>query len=148
MTVVVTDSDIRRIKSTLLLPKAKASGGAHDEPSSNQALQRKKLSDKRVEGWKDTLAAKRKERLLWKSKKLEEEEEQRKALDREEAESRAQKRTATLRRAEDLLYEQNDKVKAFRSQQLYVDVIADREKQILERREIEKAARKEEEKWH
>lgn len=143
---MVDDSDILRIKSTLL----NSQNGQHSTTGNDgpKLLRKKQLSDARKEGWKDTLEAKRKERLLWKTRKEEEDEERRRAQDREEAKLRAQQRKETKERANELIYERNDKVKALRSQQLYVDVIADRERQIIEKEAAEKVALEEEGRWH
>ena len=140
-TIVVDDSDILRIKSTLL-------NSQNRQHSNHEKNQKKLLSNARKQGWKDTLEAKRKDRLLWKTRKEEEDEERRRAQDREEANLRAQQRKETIERANELIYERNDKVKALRSQQLYVDVIADRERQILEREAAEKVTLEEENRWH
>lgn len=140
--IVVDDSDILRIKTTLLNTPSTSEGQGH------QNQRRKQLSDARKEGWKDTLAAKRKERLLWKTRKEEADEERRQALDREEANLRAQKRRETIEKANELIYERNDKVKALRSQQLYVDVIACRDRQIVEKQAAEKLAHEEKDRWH
>lgn len=144
-TIVVDDSDILRIKSTLWNSQNRQHSTTNDGP---KLLQKKQRSDARKEGWKDTLEAKRKERLLWKTRKEEEDEERRRAQDREEANLRAQQRKETIERANELIYERNDKVKALRSQQLYVDVIADRERQIVEKEAAEKEALEGENRWH
>ena len=141
MTTIVDDNDILRLKTTLF-----GTGQGHSRPSGQ--LKKKQLSDTRKDGWKDTLAAKRKERLLWKTRKEEEKEEQRRALDREEAKLRSQQRQQTIARANELIYERNDKVKELRSQQLYTDVIADRERQIMEQQAANVTALKDAEEWH
>ena len=148
-TIVVDDSDILRIKTTLLNTSSRSQHHpSHDDRGEDSKLRKKQLSDARKEGWKDTLAAKRRERLLWKTRKEEEDEERRRAQDREEANLRAQQRKETIERANELIYERNDKVKALRSQQLYVDVIADRERQIIEKEAAENVVRDEESRWH
>ena len=73
----------------------------------------KARSEERSAHWKDTLAAKRRQRLLWKSTKAEEDEERRRAIDRKEALSLAQQREETIRRAQAQLYEENGKVSLY-----------------------------------
>lgn len=144
-TIVVDDRDILRIKSTLLNSQNRQNSTKNDVP---KILRKKQLSDARKAGWNDTLVAKRKERLLWKTRKEEEDEERRRDQDREEANLKAQQRKETIDRASKLIYEREDRVKALRSQQLYVDVIADRERQIVEKEAAEKVALDEENRWH
>lgn len=108
----------------------------------------KARSEERSAHWKDTLAAKRRQRLLWKSTKAEEDEERRRAIDRKEALSLAQQREETIRRAQAQLYEENGKVRAFRSQQLYVDVIAERGRQLAEKKDLADRSAEEEVRWH
>ena len=54
----------------------------------------------------------------------------------QEAELRKTQRLESIRRANELLYEQTDKMKMLRGQMLYSDVIVTREQQIEEKRKV------------
>jgi hypothetical protein len=88
------------------------------------------VSDDRVEHWPNTLAAQRRAKLDWKKERAEKEEEARRVVDQKEAELQRKTRVDAIKRANTLMYEQTDRMKFLRSQQLYTDVIADREDQV------------------
>ena len=90
----------------------------------------KVLSDQRVEHWPNTLAAQRKAKLDWKKEGEEKEENERRVIDQQEAELQRKLRVDRIKKANQQMYEQTDKMKFLRSQQLYTDVIADREDQV------------------
>lgn len=138
---VVSSEDFHRIRASV-------STKEESNRTQSKPMKLKRMSEERVSRWKDTLASKRKAKLDWKQEKSEKEEERRKALDMEEAALRQKFREATIRRANRLLYEENDKVKVLRSQQLYTDVISHREDQIEEKRLQETGEKEDEKKWH
>merc|ERR1711998_576745 len=70
----------------------------------------------------------------WKIEKLEKEEKERQLIDREEAELQKRLRIEAIKRANTILYEQTDKMKNLRSQQMYSDVVADRLEQAEEKK--------------
>ena len=92
--------------------------------------QLKKLSDERVSHWPNTLQATRAKKENWKMEKMAVEELSRQKIDREEAELQKRLRIESIRRANTILYEQTDKMKNLRSQQMYSDVLADRTEQV------------------
>jgi hypothetical protein len=108
----------------------------------------KQLSDSRVAGWTDTLAAKCKAKLEWKEDKARQEEERRKLQDAEDAERGQKLRIETLRNAETLLREQTEKVRQFRQQQLLVETLYTRDNQLKEQEEKLKTQTAREELWH
>lgn len=108
----------------------------------------KQMSDGRVSKWSDTLAAKRKAKLDWKMEKDAKEEKMRQEIDKEEARLQQIQRDQTIKRAKHILFERNEKVKFLRSQQMYSDVIEERENQMNEKLSLEKKKILEEEKWH
>lgn len=110
--------------------------------------QLKQISDLRVTGWKDTLAAKRKARLEWKADKDRQEEEQRKLQDAKEAALQKRVRNEILQNADKLIWEKTEKVRQFRSQQMLVDTLTARDSQIKEKEEKRKKDSEEEKKWH
>lgn len=108
----------------------------------------KKLSDERVAGWEDTLAAKRNARLEWKSEKNKREEEHQQALDVAEAKLQEKDRTYRLEHADSLILEQKEDVRNFRSQQLLVETLNERDEQMLQKEESHKKESEEDQKWH
>ena len=73
----------------------------------------KELSEARKGTWNNTLEAQRKQREAAKAQRLEEEEEAKCVLDREEASIRATQRQAQIMRANKMLYDQTDRVKSY-----------------------------------
>ena len=108
----------------------------------------KAYSDKRVSSWSDTLAAKRKARLKWKEEKARNEEEERIKIDRKEAVLQEHARQEILENSRRQMFEQVDKVKRLRSQQLYINVIEERAKQIAQSKEMECKRNIEEKVWY
>lgn len=92
----------------------------------------KELSDARVSKWKNTLAAKRSQRLEWKANKLACDEEQRQKLDKQEAAARETRRNQLLQRGQRLIYERHERVRDFRTSQHLQDVMATREQQLAD----------------
>ena len=62
------------------------------------------------------------------------EEKERQEIDRKEAQLQKEMRISSIKRANTILYEQTDKMKNLRSQQMYCDVLADRAEQAEEKR--------------
>mmetsp|Transcript_23188 Transcript_23188/g.36262 ORF Transcript_23188/g.36262 Transcript_23188/m.36262 type:complete len:455 (+) Transcript_23188:98-1462(+) len=122
-----------------------------DDEDRNQERRKdhlKHLSDSRVAGWEDTLAAKRKARLEWKSEKAKREEKRQQALDAEEAKLQEKARIDRLQHADSLMMEQTEKVRNFRSQQLLEETLDERDKQMLLKEEERKKVTEEEKLWH
>jgi len=92
-----------------------------EEPTQAENRQRrlKELSDAKVRNWPNTLEATRRKKESWKQERLAKEEAARKVIDAEEAELFNKSRRAALERAKTIVYEQQDKVKNLRSQQMY-----------------------------
>jgi len=106
---------------------------------------RKKLSDERVQNWPNTLEATRKKKESFKEVRMQQEEMERREIDRKEAELQKELRISAIKRANTILYEQTDKMKNLRSQQMYSDVLADRaeqaeEKRLMKQWEVEREA--------
>lgn len=108
----------------------------------------KMLSDEKVKSWPNTLQAMRKKKENWKKERLEAEEEARKKIDREEAELQRERRAAAIDRARKIMYEQTDKMKNLRSQQLYSEVVGDRAEQVRERQVMRDWERDKEAAYH
>jgi len=144
--VAISRSELDRINQTVNNQSIIGDGGSSSMPTRREQL--KQLSDSRVAGWTDTLAAKRKAKLDWKAEKAREDEEARKRQDIKDAERRQRMRMDTLANADKLLHEQTEKVRQFRSQQLLVETIDTRDDQLKEQEEKSKQECAMEELWH
>lgn len=114
--------------------------------SSKKILKNK--SNTRIAKWTDTLESKRKQKLRWKQEVLEREEAKRIEMDKTEEALRKQSMETILARSKELKYEENEKVRFLRSQQLYTEVIETREEQLREKARREETRRREEREWH
>jgi hypothetical protein len=82
-----------------------------------------------VQNWPNTLEAKRKKKDEAKFEKFKAEEEQRRLIDEKEALEQAENKKLVIQRANQQIYEQNDRVKAFQSKMLLADALLEREAQ-------------------
>ncbi len=105
----------------------------------------KKLSEERVKNWPNTLAAQRKKKEQWKEIRAAEEEAYRVKVDNEERELREAAAAKAYAKAKYLKFENQDKTKFLRAQQLYSDCVYERQEQIREK-EVMKLWEKEKEK--
>lgn len=108
-----------------------------------KAAHLKKLSNERVKNWPNTLEALRHKKESYLKEKEEIEEKKRQEIDREEAELRRKTRLDSIERANNLLYEQTDKMKYLRSQELLSDVVYSRQFQLDEKKQREMKAKEE-----
>jgi hypothetical protein len=102
--------ELERIKNSV-------SAGESTSPASLKAAKReqlRKISNDRLKNWPNTLEAMRMKKETYMKDRADAEEAQRREVDRGEAELRKQSRVETIRRANDILYEQTDKMKMFR----------------------------------
>eukprot|EP00965_Chrysotila_dentata_P207694 6184281-Pleurochrysis_carterae.AAC.2 len=106
------------------------------------------LSNERKAKWGNTLEATREKKERMRQEKLDAEEAMRQAIDREEEALQAEKRRLVIERANKMLYDSTDRVKALHSKLHLSDVLQEREAQL----EIKKAAaarsKVEEERWY
>merc|ERR1712060_664847 len=70
------------------------------------------------------------------------------AIDREEEALQAEKRRLAIERANKMLYDSTDRVKALHSKLLLTDVLQERERQIELKSSITQRARVDEERWY
>lgn len=138
----ISRRDLDRIKSSVEGNQSTESCDAH------RREQLKQISDLRVAGWKDTLAATRKAKIEWKAEKERQDEEKRKLQDVEEAALREKQRRETLAHADRLLREQTEKLRQFRSQQLLDDTFDTRDAQIREKLQRQMRDAEAEKHWH
>eukprot|EP01035_Chromulina_nebulosa_P017737 gene17737-23332_t len=104
MVNVISQSELERIRNSLKEEQINI-----DQQSKKNKL--KNLSNERVKHWPNTLEAMRKKKETFLKDKLEQEELVRQEIDKQEAEHRKKERLETIKRANDLLYEQRDKMK-------------------------------------
>jgi len=86
--------------------------------------------------------------LRWKKEVQEQIEEQRKEIDKEEERLKKILSEKVIQRAKKLNYEEKQKVRFLRSQQLYTDVIETRKQQIREKAQTDARIMKEDKRWH
>merc|ERR1719217_582868 len=100
------------------------------------------LSNARKSKWPNTIEALREKKDKMRAEKLEAEEKLRVEIDREEEALQAEKRRLAIERANKMLYDSTDRVKALHSKLMLADVMEERERQIevkarLRLREVE-----------
>jgi hypothetical protein len=122
MTLVLTKAELDRMRANIRGPQ-------NDTTVADRKAEMKRMSNERMKNWPNTLEALRLKKESWLKDKADKEELQRQEIDRHEAELRRIQRLEAIHKANDLLFEQTDKVKMMRSQQLYADVVYTRQQQ-------------------
>lgn len=97
-------------------------------------LERKARSDARVAKWPNTLEAMRRNKEEARARRLEAEEAERLKEDKRLAAARAQERKMRIERANRMIYEQTDRMKVLKSQLMFSDIVAHRDRQIEEKK--------------
>lgn len=138
---VFTKADISRMKASVLPP-------AENFHREERKKHLKKLSNDRMQHWPNTLEALRKKKESYLKEKEEEEERKRRELDVEEAELRRKTRKEAIDRANAIIYEQTDKMKYLRSQELLSDVLYERTFQIDEKEKLKGLEKQQNAKHH
>jgi hypothetical protein len=121
-----------------------------DPPSQEEANRRaelRKISDERVKHWPNTIEASRLKKERARKERLEAEEARRVIIDQEEKALADAKKEAAIRNANLMLYEENDRIKAFKSKLFLATVLDEREKQLAVREEKEAIAKASEAYW-
>lgn len=108
----------------------------------------KDMSRTRMGGWNNTLEARRRQKEADRQSKIDEEEKRRQVMDREEASFQAAERKKCIQRANTLLYENTERVKAFGSKLYLSDVMKEREMQMDIKKQIKDRKEAEERMWH
>ena len=110
--------------------------------------ERKALSQSRYKNWPNTLEAQRQKKDLDRQRRLDEIEAMQQAIDERERQFRDQEKRQAIARANILLYQENDRVKTFRSSMLASQVLQERANQsrfkIEKQKHIEAMERKHE----
>jgi hypothetical protein len=125
----LTRADIERMKASVLPP-------LEGHSKAERKAQLKQMSDDRQKHWPNTLEALRRKKESFIRDREEKEELKRQEVDREEAELRKTMRLESIRRANELLYDQTDKMKMLKGQVLYADVLHTRQQQIVEKERV------------
>lgn len=141
MTLVLTKAELERMRATIRGPQA-------DTTVADRKAELKRMSNERMKNWPNTLEALRLKKESWLKDRAEQEELKRQEVDRQEAELRRNMRLESIKKANDLLYEQTDKMKLLRSQELYADVIHTRFQQIDKKKQVKENLKVEEQKYH
>jgi hypothetical protein len=116
-------AEIERMKASVLPP-------VENHLRVERKAELKRMSDDRQKHWPNTLEALRRKKESFIRDREEKEELKRQEIDREEAELRKTQRLESIRRANELLYAQTDKMKMLKGQMLYADVLHTRQQQI------------------
>ncbi|CAM9604490.1 unnamed protein product, partial [Ascophyllum nodosum] len=114
--VVLTQAELERVRAT-------ANTAPEIDAADARRRDLKKLCDERVRLWPNTLQAQRQKKENWKRKQDEEVEARRRVVDRQEVLLQRRLRVETIKRANDKLYEQTDKIKLLRGNLLLAEVI-------------------------
>eukprot|EP00286_Rhodomonas_abbreviata_P020425 CAMPEP_0181307972 /NCGR_PEP_ID=MMETSP1101-20121128/11187_1 /TAXON_ID=46948 /ORGANISM="Rhodomonas abbreviata, Strain Caron Lab Isolate" /LENGTH=494 /DNA_ID=CAMNT_0023414269 /DNA_START=21 /DNA_END=1505 /DNA_ORIENTATION=- len=147
-TTVLTSDELARIKTTLLHADAKTHGQTIQTEEEKMRDRLRDMSKTRMGGWNNTLDARRKQKEADRQSKIDEEEKVRQVMDREEAAFQAAERKKAIQRANTLLYENTERVKAFGSKLYLSDVMKERELQLQIKNDIGNRKKAEEKMWH
>ena len=121
----ISGSEMERLRAYTRPPPKKEEDRRRDEL--------KKLSDDRVKNWPNTLAASRRKKEQWKEIRAKEEEAARITIDKEERAIQQATAKKALAKAKYLKFENQDKTKFLRAQQLYSDCVYERQEQAREK---------------
>lgn len=122
-TLILSNKELERIKASILPP-------VEDRQAYDKKKELKKKSEDRLKNWPNTLEALRLKKENFLKEREERAELERQEIDRQEAEIRRTMRLESISRANELLYDQTDKMKMLKGQRLYAEVIHTRHQQI------------------
>jgi hypothetical protein len=104
-------------------------------------------SDARVSHWPNTIEAQRLKKERTRRERFDVEEERRKVIDEQETALKAAKQEHAIRKANLLLYEQNDRIKTFSSKLFLASVLDERQKQLSVKHEKKALAQQVDAHW-
>lgn len=139
--ITLSRSDLENMKASVLPP-------TQDNSKAELMKRRKELSEDKLKHWPNTLEALRKKKESYMKDKEDKLEAERQQVDLQEAELRRANRLEAIRRANELLYEQTDKMKNLRSQQLYSDVLYSRIDQLEDKKRAKVKTKEEDAVYH
>jgi hypothetical protein len=128
--------------------RATAPLGPQGDGREGERQRLKALSESRKAKWPNTLEAARAKKERARQDKADADERMRQAIDREEEGLQAEKRRLAIERANKMLYDQTDRVKALHSKLLLCDVIAERERQIVLKKTINQRSSIDDARWY
>ena len=140
-TTILTKEELLRMKNSIL-------PSTINQNRETKNLKLKQLSNERVKNWPNTLEALRKKKESYTREREELEEIKRQEIDRQEAELRRKTRLDAIDRANSLIYEQTDRMKYLRSQELLSDVIYSRGYQLQEKVQKKVKEKEQEDEYH
>jgi len=136
--VIISSKELDRIRGTV---NASSASVSYDEAKAQARAKAEELSAKskaRAKSWNNTLEGSRRKKAQEKQDKLREQELERQKLDAEEARIQLEQRKVTIDRANKILYDESDRMKAFHSKMMFTDVLAEREAQVALKGELSK----------
>ena len=119
---VLRTGDLQDIKRRAFYGKL-VLGHEADDKEIQRKKERKEKSLSRSQRWPNTLEAQRKKKEMARQLREDKLEAERKKIDREEDERRARERLEVIKKANSILANQTDRMKTLKSQKLLVDVM-------------------------
>lgn len=148
MTTVLRASELEAIKRRAFIGKLVVNDETQALNAEAQRRARLKASSEaRSKRWPNTLEAQRRQKANARKAREEKEEAARRVLDQEEEQRRARNRLATIKRANDKLQAQTDRMKMLQSQKLLSEVIDVRKKQVTLKTRIKDMEVSREKQW-
>ncbi len=128
--MILSAEELRRMKNSTLPPTNESAKVVA------RRAELKKLSNDKLKHWPNTLEAIRVKKENFLKEREEKMELERQEVDKQEAELARSQRLESIRRANNLIYEQTDKMKMLKSQKAYADAIHTRGFQIKEKERV------------
>jgi hypothetical protein len=119
------------MKASVLPPNTEAM-----QKAAARKVELKQLSNEKLKHWPNTLEAIRIKKESFIKDREESDELERQEVDKREAEMKRNERLEAIRRANDLIYDQTDKMKMLKSQKLYAEVVYTRQQQEEEKKRV------------
>lgn len=141
-TVVLSIDELQRIKDSCSLSNTKTST---DKTKDREALYQK--SQQRVKNWPNTIHALRKKKDEDRIRRLEEEEIKRRQMEAEEEALQMELRNQTIEAANKAIYENQDRVKCFKSKMQMCEIMEERQQQEKLRKKKKKIDEQIEKQW-
>lgn len=139
---VVGESELQRIVDIVDQKAANDIKAQNDRRDELRAI-----SEKRVANWPNTIEAQRLRKERARKERLEDEERRRQLIDAEEAALAEAKKAHAIKKANILLYEENDRIKTFTSKLFLTTVLEEREKQLAIKEERKRREKEDEQHW-
>ena len=128
--IIFSESDVTRMYDIV-----ENRTGKNAEHEARRSEELKKASDARVANWPNTIEASRVKKEQARKQRLDEEEARRRKIDEHESGLFESHKEQAIRRANLLLFEENDRVKTFGSKLFLASVLDERQKQIALKQE-------------